>query len=343
MFFIIFHLNLTAAPRLINSHLHRVRNRVRIHDNMPFCISRGTPDRLDQGCLRTQEAFFVRIKDRHKCDLRDIKSLTEKVDPDKHIKYIQTHIADNLCTFQCIHIRMQIFHPDAHFSHIIRKILCHTLCQCCNKNFIFLGDLFVDLADQIIDLSLDRTYRHLRIKKSCRPDHLLCPQEFVFFLIRSRRSRYKQDLINLTLKFFKIQGTVILRRRQTEPVIHQRTLSRLVAVVHASDLRDRLVGLVDHHNEVIWEIIDQGIRRLPRRKPCQMTGIILDSRAESRLLEHLDIKICPLCNTLCFQKFVLPLEFFHTLVQLFLNIMHRSLYVLFIHNIVGGRKDCHVL
>ena len=108
------------------------------------------------------------------------------------------------------------------------------------------------------------------------------------------RSRYKQNLINLTLKFFKIQGTVILRRWKTEPVIHQRTLSRLIAVVHASDLRDRLVGLVDHHNEVIREIIDQCIRRLPRRKPCQMTGIILDSRAESRLLEHPISKFVPL-------------------------------------------------
>ena len=104
MLFIIFHLDLTAPLRLVDRHLHGFSHRIRIHDNMTFRITRSTPDRLDQRCLRTQESFFIRIQDRHKRDLRDIKALTEKVDPDKHIKHIQTHVADDLRTFQCIHI-----------------------------------------------------------------------------------------------------------------------------------------------------------------------------------------------------------------------------------------------
>ena len=114
-------------------------------------------------------------------------------------------------------------------------------------------------------------------------------------------------------------------------------------MVHPSDLRDRLVGLIDHHDKIIREVIDQRVRRLPRRKPCQMPGIVLDPGTESRLFEHFYIKVRPLRDALRFQELVLTLEFLHALVQFFLDIMHRALDILFIHHIVGRREDCHML
>src|SRR5699024_4476906 len=138
----------------------------------------------------------------------------------------------------------------------------------------------------------------------------------------------EHDLIYLTLKFFKIQGAVILRRWEPEAIIYQRGLSRLIPVIHAADLWDCLVRLIDHHNKIIREIINQRIRRLSRRKSRQMPRIVLNPRTESGLFEHLDIKVRTLRDTLCLQELILTLKLFHPLVQFFLDIMHCPLYIL---------------
>ena len=343
MLFIVFHLDLAAALRLIDRHLHGLCDRIRVHDNMSLRISRRAADSLDQRCLRAQEAFFIRIQDRHKCDLRDVQTFPQKIDAHQHIENIQPHIPDDLCALKRIHIGVEIFHPDAHLAHIIGQVLCHAFGQRGHKDLILFRHLFVDLADQVVDLPFHRAHGNFRIEQPCRADHLLCAQQLMIFLIWTGRSGYKQDLIYLTLKFFKIQGAVVLRRRESETVIHQRSLPGLVPMVHPSDLRDRLVGLIDHHDKIIREVIDQRVRRLPRRKPCQMPGIVLDPGTESRLFEHFYIKVRPLRDALRFQELVLTLEFLHALVQFFLDIMHRTLDILFIHHIVGRREDCHML
>ena len=74
-----------------------------------------------------------------------------------------------------------------------------------------------------------------------------------------------------------------------------------------------------------------------------MPGIILDSGTKPCLFEHLNIKIRPLCDTLCLQQFIIPLKLFHPFFQLFLNICHSTLNVLAVNNIVRSRKDCNML
>ena len=71
---------------------------------MAFAVTGSTADSLYQGCLRTKEAFLICIQDRYQCDLRNIQSLSQKVDSDQHIKHIQAHIADDLCTLQSVNI-----------------------------------------------------------------------------------------------------------------------------------------------------------------------------------------------------------------------------------------------
>ena len=41
-----------------------------------------------------------------------------------------------------------------------------------------------------------------------------------------------------------------------------------------------------------------------------MPGIILDSGTKPCLFEHLNIKIRPLCDTLCLQQFIIPLKLY---------------------------------
>ena len=173
MFFIICHLHFTSSLRLIQCCTHGICDRICVHDNMPFCITGRTADRLDQRRLGTQKSFFIRVQDRNQCDLRNIQSFPQKINADQNIEYVQAHISHDLCTFQCINIRMQIPHTYSQLTHIVGKIFCHTLGQRCYQYFMFIGNLFIHFSDQIIDLSFYRPHFYFRIQKSGRPDHLL--------------------------------------------------------------------------------------------------------------------------------------------------------------------------
>ena len=58
-------------------------------------------------------------------------------------------------------------------------------------------------------------------------------------------------------------------------------------MVHASNLRNRLVALVDHHHRVARKVIQQSRRRLAGQSSSQMTRVVLDSVTVTQLLEHL--------------------------------------------------------
>ena len=66
------------------------------------------------------------------------------------------------------------------------------------------------------------------------------------------------------------QRPVVDRERQPEAVRDERLLARAVALVHAADLRDGLVRLVDDDEEVAREVVEQRERRLPGARPSRM-------------------------------------------------------------------------
>ena len=86
MFFIIGHLDFPTTSRLINGSLHRLGNRVRIHNDMPFTVTSGTSNGLDESTLVTKETFLVSIENGNQAYLRNINSFTEQVDSDQDIK-----------------------------------------------------------------------------------------------------------------------------------------------------------------------------------------------------------------------------------------------------------------
>ena len=165
----------------------------------------------------------------------------------------------------------------------------------------------------------------------------------MLFLILSRCRRHEQYLIDLTFKFFKTKRTVIQRRRQPKSIVHQRSLSGLISVVHTANLRNCLMRLVNHHNKIVREIINQSIGRLPRRKPRQMSGVVLDPGTKTCLSHHFYIKIRSLRNSLGFQKFIFTFEIFHLFFQFNLNIFNCFFHTLLRYNVMGCRKYCNMI
>ena len=90
------------------------------------------------------------------------------------------------------------------------------------------GRFFVYFGDQVIDRPSTGRTEISGSKKPGRTDDLLCTQQFVVFFIVRRSSRYEHHLVDLSFKFFKIQGTVVQRRWQAETVVYQCRLAGAV-------------------------------------------------------------------------------------------------------------------
>ena len=86
MQFIIFHLLGTAAVGFIYGLLHRIGNRVSIHDHKSVDISSCTAGCLRESTAAAEEALLVCIKNCNQRHGRNIKSLTKKVDTHQNIE-----------------------------------------------------------------------------------------------------------------------------------------------------------------------------------------------------------------------------------------------------------------
>ena len=100
-------------------------------------------------------------------------------------------------------------------------------------------------------------------------------------------------------------------------MLHQSHLTRAVTFVHAADLRHRYMALVDDAEHVLRKVIDQGKRRLARFSTVQMTRVVLDTVTKTHGLEHLEIIVGALLQTLCLEQLISRLELGHTLLALF--------------------------
>src|SRR5204863_4308546 len=84
-------------------------------------------------------------------------------------------------------------------------------------------------------------------------------------LIWGGRRRDVDDLRQLRLELVERKRTIVDRAWQTETVFDERLLARAVAAPHAAHLRHRLMRLVDDHQKIFREVIDQRRRRLAGR------------------------------------------------------------------------------
>ena len=70
------------------------------------------------------------------------------------------------------------------------------------------------------------------------------------------------QLVGAVLEFFEGERAIVERGGHAESVLDERLLARAVAVIHAVQLRDGLVRLVDEHQEVAGKVVEQRGRRL---------------------------------------------------------------------------------
>ncbi len=152
-------------------------------------------------------------------------------------------------------------------------------------------DALLHLVEQVVDLAARRPHLDHRVEQARRADHLLDDLRADRQLVRARRRRDEDDLVQVVLELLEVQRPVVQRRRQPEAEVDQRLLARRVAVVHAAHLRDRDVRLVDEHQEVVREVVEQRPRRAARRAARQVPAVVLDAGAVARLAQRLEVVV----------------------------------------------------
>ena len=176
------------------------------------------------------------------------------------------------------------------------------------------------IAKKIVHLPRYGFYYNLRIDEPGRSNQLF---DEVFtgtldFEISGRR-RDADDVLHVALELFESQWPIVERARQAKPEIDQRFFPRPVSAVHAVQLRNRLVRLVDDEQEILGEVVDEGRGRIPRLAPGKVPRVVLDALHEAHLLEHLEIVLSSLGEPLLFEKTTLLVEPLQPLAQLLPN------------------------
>ena len=343
MGFVVGILNLPAAGCLVDGRTHGGGDRVGVHDDPASGVPGGAADGLNEAGLAAQEALLVRVQNGHQTDLRQIKAFSQQVDAHQHVEFSHPHVPDDLHPLHRADVRVHVAHLDTRLLQVYRQVLRHLLGQGRHQNTLVSGGAGVDLPDQIVDLPLNGTHLHLRVQQSGGTDDLLHRLAGTGALIIAGSGGDVNHLIDLLIEFRKVQGAVVVSRGQTEAVIHQRVLPAPVSGIHGAALGQGHVALVDKHEIVLGEIVQQRGGRRPRRPPLNYTGIVLDAVAEADLRQHFQVIGRPLGDALGFDELVVGAEEGHLIVALPLNFHHCPLQFFLGSNVMAGGIDGHVV
>ena len=184
---------------------------------------------------------------------------------------------------------MDVAHLELQLPQIVRQVLGRALRQGEDQRALSLLRHRPQSLDQVVDLPLRGQDQHLRVRDARGADHLLHHLRGVLQLIVARRGGDEDRRVQVPLELVPLQRPVVQAGGQPESVFHQHGLAGAVAVEHAPNLRQRDVGLVHDHQEVLGEEIDQRAGRVADVAPVQVDGVVLDARAVPHLGEHLQV------------------------------------------------------
>ena len=170
---------------------------------------------------------------------------------------------------------------------MICKIFCHSFGKRGYKNTLFFCHSLFDLWDKVINLTSHWSDINLWIKKTRWTNNLLNLLLSNRLFIVSRSCRNVNKLRNTSLKFVKSERSVIKCRRKSKSVIYQCNLTRPIALIHTSNLRNRNVWLIDNANHIFREIINERIGRLTWSTTVQMAWVVLNAITVTHSLKHL--------------------------------------------------------
>ena len=185
------------------------------------------------------------------------------------------------------------------------------------------------LVHQVVNLVFRRTNLNLGVQQSCGAYQLFYNDTFCFVqLIIGWGSTDIDHLIGHLLEFLESQGTVVEGCRQSEAEFHQISLTSPVATIHSTDLRHTDVTLVNHHQIVFWEEVEQTVGSLTGLSSVKVSGIVLNTRTMAQFLDHLHIIFYAFLDALGLDAVTHFLEESHLFHQIVLNLTDGNICLL---------------
>ena len=135
--------------------------------------SSSTADGLDQRTTGTEESFLVGIEDPDQCHLRDVQALTQQVDADQHVEFIQPQATNDGMPFQRVDITVEVAHANVEIAVVLGEVLRHLLGERCDQYLAALLHLLAHFAQQMVDLAGRGLDLHFRVKQARRTNQLL--------------------------------------------------------------------------------------------------------------------------------------------------------------------------
>ncbi len=226
---------------------------------------------------------------------------------------------------------------------VVGQVLGHLLGQGRDERALAALDAAADLLEEVVDLALGRADRDLRVDDAGRADELLDDPLAALQLVRPRRRAHVDGLVDGRLELLERQRPVVERRRQAEPEVDEDLLAGPVVLVHADDLRDRHVRLVDDEQPVRREVVEQRPRPRAGLAARQVARVVLDAGAVAELAHHLEVERRPLAEPGALEGAALGLEPADALLHLGLDVDDRFLELVLRRDVVGRRVDVDLL
>ncbi len=190
--------------------------------------------------------------------------------------------------------------------------LCFTLMM-----FDFIDHIKKDL---LLDVKVTKLRNNPRGTHHLFDDHPLRLHQFIV----GRRGAHIYRSSREALELVERQRTVVARGGEAEAVLDEVLLASPIAAVHRPDLRQRDVALVDDHQIVVGEVVQEAERRHPRATAVEIARIVLDSRAITELLDHFEVELSALLDALRLGVATLTFEELYLLAQVELYLTDSS-------------------
>ena len=242
---------------------------------------------------RAQEAFLVGVEDRDQRHLGDVEALAQQVDADQHVELAQPQVADDLDALDRVDVGVQVAHLDAVLVQVLGRgprPCAWSASVTSTRSLFFAQSLASRRAGRRPASSTGRmiTVGSIRpVGRTTCSTKLPCVRSISYGPAwprrRSSAARSASNSSNFSGRLSSADG----RRK---PYSTSVSLARAVAAVHAAELRDRDVALVDDQQRVLGQVVDQRRRRLARLAAGEVARVVLDALAEADALHHLEVE-----------------------------------------------------
>ncbi len=308
-------LDFPAAARFGDGAVHGVGLAVGVHDDLARNVARRAAYGLDQRPVVAQKAFLVGVEDGNERDLGQVEALAQQVDAHERVERALAQLAQYLHAFERADVGMHVARLDALVEQVVGEVFGHLLGEGGDQRALALRGTVAHFVDDVVDLRQRRPYLDEGVEQARRTDDLLDAGLADLLLVVARRGRDVDELRYAVLELVEAQRPVVEGRRKAEAVLGKRDLARSVALVHAADLRDADVALVDDAQEVAREVVDEGVGRLAGRTPVHMARIVLDARAEAHGLQHLEVVVRAHLQALRLEQLAFVVELLQAVAQ----------------------------